>query len=96
MPSSFMYGDPNMDSEQIVYSEGHGIDAAPARGKHQAVELAGSAGTSWPTRASLRKTLPRWCSGLGTRRPEVGHRASGTDKDQCGSEAGGVCAESSP
>ena len=40
MPSSFMYGDPNMDSEQIVYREGHDIDAALARGKHQAVELA--------------------------------------------------------
>ena len=38
--SSFMYGDPNMDSEQIVYREGHDIDAALARGKHQAVELA--------------------------------------------------------
>ena len=36
----FMYGDPNMDSEQIVYREGHDIDAALARGKHQAVELA--------------------------------------------------------
>jgi len=40
VPSSFMYGDPNMDSEQIVYREGHDIDAALARGKHQAVELA--------------------------------------------------------
>ncbi len=29
-----------MDSEQIVYREGHDIDAALARGKHQAVELA--------------------------------------------------------
>ena len=35
-----MYGDPNMDSEQIVYREGHDIDAVLARGKHQAVELA--------------------------------------------------------
>ena len=40
VPSSFMYGDPNMDSDQIVYREGHDIDAALARGKHQAVELA--------------------------------------------------------
>jgi hypothetical protein len=40
VPSSFMFGDPRMDSEQIVYREGHDIDAALARGKHQAVELA--------------------------------------------------------
>ena len=38
--SSFMFGDPRMDSEQIAYREGHDIDAALARGKHQAVELA--------------------------------------------------------
>ena len=40
MPSSFMFGDPRRDSEPIVYREGHGIDAALARGKHQAVEIA--------------------------------------------------------
>lgn len=39
VPSSFMFGDPTMDSEQIVYREGHDIDAALAHGKHQAVEL---------------------------------------------------------
>ncbi len=40
MPSSFMFGDPRMDSEQIVSREGHDINATLARGKHQAVELA--------------------------------------------------------
>ena len=40
VPSSFMDGDPTMDSEQIVSREWHDIDAALARGKHQAVELA--------------------------------------------------------
>jgi len=35
-----MFGDPRMDSEPIVYREGHDTDAALARVKHQAVELA--------------------------------------------------------
>ncbi len=40
VPSSFMFGDPSMDSEQIVYRVGHEIEASRTRGRCQALELA--------------------------------------------------------
>lgn len=40
VPSSQLFGNPDMDSDQIVYRAGHDVDAARARGKHQAVEIA--------------------------------------------------------
>lgn len=40
VPSSVLYGNPDMDSDQIVYRAGHDATAANARGKHQAVEIA--------------------------------------------------------
>ncbi len=58
MPSSFMFGDPRMDSEQIVYREGHDIDAALARGKHQAVELARQCWDELADQGFPRRTSP--------------------------------------
>ncbi|MFV0442165.1 MAG: AAA family ATPase [Planctomycetaceae bacterium] len=40
VPSSFMFGDPSMDSEQVVYRVGHEIEASRTRGRVQALELA--------------------------------------------------------
>lgn len=40
VPSSFMFGNPNMDSEQIVYRAGHEIEFSRTRGRVQALELA--------------------------------------------------------
>ncbi|RLS52883.1 MAG: hypothetical protein DWH91_15565 [Planctomycetota bacterium] len=40
VPSSVLFGNPDMDSDQIVYRAGHDVNAANARGKHQAVEIA--------------------------------------------------------
>lgn len=40
VPSSFMFGDPSLDSEQIVYRVGHEIEASRTRGRVQALELA--------------------------------------------------------
>lgn len=40
VPSSLMFGNPDMDSEQIVYRAGHEVEASRARGKVQALEIA--------------------------------------------------------
>lgn len=40
VPSSVMFGNPDMDSEQIVYRVGHEVEASRARGKVQALEIA--------------------------------------------------------
>jgi hypothetical protein len=40
VPSSELFGRPEMDSEQIVYRAGHEVEASRARGKVQACELA--------------------------------------------------------
>lgn len=40
VPSSVMFGNPDMDSEQIVYRIGHEVEASRARGKVQALEIA--------------------------------------------------------
>lgn len=40
VPSSVMFGNPDLDSEQIVYRAGHEIEASRARGKVQALEIA--------------------------------------------------------
>lgn len=66
--SSFMFGDPNMDSEQIVYRKGHDIDAALARGKHQAVELARQCWDELADRGFPEDDISPWCFGPGTSR----------------------------
>lgn len=40
VPSSVMFGNPDMDSEQIVYRAGHEIKASLARSQNQALEVA--------------------------------------------------------
>lgn len=40
VPSSVMFGNPDMDSEQIVYRTGHEIKASLARSQNQALEVA--------------------------------------------------------
>ncbi len=40
VPSSVMFGNPEMDSEQIVYRAGHEIKASLARSQNQALEVA--------------------------------------------------------
>lgn len=40
VPSSVLFGDPGLDSEQIVYRVGHEVEASRTRGRCQALEMA--------------------------------------------------------
>lgn len=65
VPSAELYGQPEMDSEQILYSENHEIAASSARGRVQAFEIAAEAWEQFenegvPTEVIGRLVMEPW------------------------------------
>lgn len=65
VPSAELYGQPEMDSEQILYSENHEVAASSARGRVQAFEIAAEAWEQFenegvPTEVIGRLVMEPW------------------------------------